>query len=683
MGIEKFNTDIPQTYSTWEQMKNKELLMCKQYINPSTLASNDKYTCLNEGFSSLTGEVMRKEDYVHNNMDPFIKGNITQNTNLENYVVDNERNKIDKLYNNKKETERNSFFRPENNIDVINGSKFESDFFKDRTNESLGSLNNNVFPIDQVRVGPGLNNGYNNTGTGGFHDYNTNIYSLPKKLEDLRSKTNEKEKTFKIDYQAPQHSINKRGIVEVPSKNKPETVYEQNYENWFKTTGAVLKDSERPIENVKATNKQDSHIEYKGGVKLAEGGLGEKDEYSKNTIIVYDNERQTTECKTVMNNPTSIVKSIISPIMDGIKLTKKLYTIDSARELGGNIKGEIDKQTVYDPVNYVNKTTVKETTIHDTQNSNLKGTDESYSALNDIAKTTVKETTIHDTQNTNLKGTDETYSALNDIAKTTVKETTIHDVQISNVKGPVEEGYNTYDDVMKTTVKETTIHDGQISNVKGSVEEGYNTYDDVMKTTVKETVNIQDNLRNIGPTTYQTYVYDPDIVAKTTVKETTITSKNQYGFIGGLLNSLVGGYLNKKVDLNKTNREFTVQEPTRHNVSSIHDHRQANRQSYYEAPQDDTREKILIAAGYTPNPGNMNINLDSSDINMKVDKNVIHTSDYGNIGRIYEDREPNDFFKQSITKENIQNNAYEERLDASIMNSLKTNELNIQINPIK
>ena len=27
--------------------------------------------------------------------------------------------------------------------------------------------------------------------------------------------------------------------------------------------------------------------------------------------------------------------------MDGIKLTKKLYTIDSARELGGNIKGKL------------------------------------------------------------------------------------------------------------------------------------------------------------------------------------------------------------------------------------------------------------------------------------------------------------------------------------------------------
>ena len=58
MGIEKINTDIPQTYNTWEQIKNKELLMSKQYTNLSTLASKDKYTSLDDGFSSLTGEVM-------------------------------------------------------------------------------------------------------------------------------------------------------------------------------------------------------------------------------------------------------------------------------------------------------------------------------------------------------------------------------------------------------------------------------------------------------------------------------------------------------------------------------------------------------------------------------------------------------------------------------------------------
>ena len=73
---------------------------------------------------------------------------------------------------------------------------------------------------------------------------------------------------------------------------------------------------------------------------------------------------------------------------------------------------------------------------------------------NDVTKTTVKETTIHDSENLNLSGHDETYSALNDTAKTTVKETTVHDAQILNLKGTTEESYSKYEDVMKTTVNE-------------------------------------------------------------------------------------------------------------------------------------------------------------------------------------------------------------------------------------
>ena len=40
--------------------------------------------------------------------------------------------------------------------------------------------------------------------------------------------------------------------------------------------------------------------------------------------------------------------------------------------------------------------------------------------------------------------------------------------------------------------------------------------------TEKEYQRRKDNLRNIGLVKYKTYLYDPDLVAKTTVKETTI-----------------------------------------------------------------------------------------------------------------------------------------------------------------
>jgi hypothetical protein len=637
MEIDKY--DI----SNWEKLKNSN---DNFFSKLSNTREDNFFSSLDDGFASLTGK--ENGSFKHNNMEPFYNKN-TQ-PNLNNYVIDPDE-KTHNLYHKRKEQTKETFFSPDSVIENVNGSGFAYETLRNNANRSVLNLNNNVFPIDQIKVGPGLDNGYDTHGIGGFHDFNTNIYAMPKNKDELRSSSYQKEKTFAVDYQAPKMEIGQqRGVVNPPSKNKPERVYEQNSENFFRTTGAILKDSNRPQENIKATHKQDSHIDYSGNAKITNPGASENDNYNKESIFIYDNERKTTECKTVMNNPTSVIKALVAPILDGVKLSKKQYTIDAPRETGGNVSSDVSKATVYDPVNYITKTTVKETTIHDAQNSNLKGNDGTYTALHDDAKTTVKETTVHDAQNSNLKGNDGTYTALHDDAKTTVKETTVHDAQILNLKGTTEESYSKYEDVMKTTVKETTP--------------------------------IVDNIRNIGPTVYKTYVYDPDIVAKTTVKETTIKSKTEYGFIGGLLNRLVGGYFNKDIKLNNTNKEFTVQAQTRGNVSAVYDHRPKRREAYYEAPQDDTRERILIASGHTPNPGNMNINIDASDVNMKVDKNVVHDNNFGHINKIYEEREPNNFYKDSITKETIQDNAYEHRLDSSIMAGLKSNELSIQINPI-
>ena len=638
--------------TNWESIKNRDILLNSNSklfnLNYSNGEQSD-FAEIEESFISLTGEKMNTDNFKHNNMQKFIKSGVTQNVNVDNYIIDNNKD-VNKLYNNKKELE--NFFEPQKGISNINGSNFRSKFIKDRTVNSLSGLNNNVFPIDQIRVGPGIDDGYSNTGSGGFHNYYNNVYAMPKDIDNLRTKTNQKIRTFNNDYKAPKIKTAQRGIVNSFNKNKPEKVFKTNKNNWFKTTGANLKGSKRPIENVKDTNKQYSHIEYSGGIKYIKPGIGNEDQYGKDTIMVYDNERQTTESKTSITNITSIVKAVVAPIVDGIKFSTKEYMVDSARETGGNIKGPVEKPTTYDPINHIAKTTVKETTIHDNENTNLKGPNTGYSASQDIAKTTVKETTIHDNENTNLKGPNTGYSASQDIAKTTVKETTIHDNYNGNLKGEVIETYVPYDDAAKTTVKETS------------------------------STLLKDNFRNIGPVQYKTYVYDPDLVAKTTVKETTIKGKSEYGFLGGILNNLIGGYSNKRIKLNNTNKEFTSQISRNGNISSVQDHRSGFRKQYYNAEQDDTRERILIAAGHTPNPGNMNLNIDSKDVNISVNKNELNPEDFGNIGKIYQNQPSIKSYKKTFTKENYQNNAFENRLDTSIMKSLKSNELNIGINPI-
>lgn len=615
-----------------------------------TLTNNDN-NLTNDTVSSLTGQNVNIENFTHNNMQPFFKGNVTQNIDPNRTTARLDINTgTDKFYKHKKEVD--CFFKPTSGYGNVCSMKNYDDYYKEHIETS--KLKTSVFPIESVKVGPGLNKGYTSYGSGGFQQSDSLDYAKPKTLNELRSKVNQKSNHFEVPFQSPVKGTDQRGVVTPFSKHKPEKSYEQTPEQWIKTTGANLKNTERPEQYVKATSRIDSHIEYTGTADSgAIKGKGTEDDYGKQNIMVYNNERQFTETRTVVSNATSIVKAIVAPVIDALKFTIKEYTIDSARA-GGNIKTQIpEKATLYDPVNHVMKTTVKETTIHDAELNNLTGPDQSYTALEDQAKTTVKETTIHDSELNNLTGPDGTYTALHDQAKTTIKETTIHDAVLNNIKGNDSSYVNT---------------------------------DDNAKTTLRETLPIQDTTRNIGSGTYKVYVYDPDLVIKTTVKETTIKGKSQFGFLGGLLEGLIGAYISTPVELKNTQKQFTSDYSEYGIAGSAEEHRQTSRDAEYNAEIDETREKLLIAAGYTPNAGNMGtIGANKDDISMTTKKqfeNSISSRNVGNISKIYQTT-PMSIDNCSITRPQVLNNAYENRLDSSLLNSLKTNEFDIRINPIR
>ena len=621
------------------------------YASMFQTLSNNENILENSSVSSLSGENISIENFTHNNMQPYFKGKVTQNIDHTRTTSRLDINTgTDKYYKNKKEVD--CFFKPTSGYGNVCSMKNYDEYYKEHIQNS--KLKTSVFPIESVKVGPGLNKGYTSHGSGGFQQSDTLDYAKPKTLGDLRSKINQKSNLFEIPFQSPVKGTDQRGVVTPFSKHKPEKSYEQTPEQWIKTTGANLKNSERPEQYIKATSRIDSHIEYKGAANsVTINGKGEKDDYGKSNIMVYNNERQFTETRTVVSNATSIVKAIVAPVLDALKFTIKEYTIDSARA-GGNIKTQIpEKATLYDPVNHVMRTTVKETTLHDSELNNLTGPDQSYSAIQDQAKTTVKETTIHDSEINNLSGPDGTYSALHDQAKTTIKETTIHDAVVNNIKGN---------------------------------ESSYVNTDDNARTTVRETLPVKDTTRNIGSGTYRVYVYDPDLVVKTTVKETTIKGKSEFGFIGGLLEGLIGGYINTPVELKNTQKQFTSDYNEYGIAGSSGEYRQTSREAEYNAEIDETREKIMMAAGYTPNAGNMGtIGANKDDINMTTKKqfeNSMASRNVGNISKIYQTT-PNSIEDCSITRPQVLSNAYENRLDGSLLNSLKTNEFDIRINPIK
>jgi hypothetical protein len=633
--------------------------------------------------NSLTGKTIDIKDFKHGNMQHFLRKGVTQNTNLDNNIG-LDKNVGYNSYKNKK-TEIEHFFEPEKNISLIRGMENVSDFIKDRTVNT--KLFNNFNPVESIRVGPGLNNGYTSQGTGGFQQADTREFALPKSRDDLRPGNDQRNSTFQIPIQAPPKGITeKRGVTTPVFKNKPETTYAQTPEHWFKGLSYLKKDASRPEENLKATSRIDTHVNYYGSTKDQFNLMNNNDDYGKKAITVYDTDKyELSQKSTPVANLTSIVKSIIAPVTDAVKITLKEFLINTPRDFG-NANPQIPEQlTVYDPTD-IPKTTTKETTLSEAEHRNLTGYDETYSALYDQAKTTTKETTLSEAEHLNLKGNEETYSALYDQARTTTKETTLSEAEHRNLTG-YDETYSGLHDQAKTTIKETTIHDNyNNSHIRGLEAGTYKRTEEKARTTLKQTLLQTDNVRNINNVNYKsTYIYEPSNVARTTIKETIIKpSGSDYGFIGGLINGIFGGYLITNPDAKHTQRETTQNE--RYGIiGSKITYIPMDRKAELNAEIDGTREMILMKAGYIPNGAGKFENTSKDDINMKTKKQIDlqeHTPQTTNINKIYQSG-PLHIENKSITRmANKDNNAYENRLDNVVLSSLLQNENAIKINPI-
>ena len=565
---------------------------------------------------SLSGNDINMNDFKHGNMQHFIRKGVTQN--VEQFGLSkNMGYSSDTKSIRKTEVETSAFFQNKPYYNDPNIDK--TNFLASRTN--LSQLQNNISPIQSILVGPGLNKGYTSEGTGGFQQAETANYIKPKSKEELRPLSNQKSSIYTLPMK-PKNNVEQRGIIMPMNKNKADRSFNQTEDNWFKGQSTIKKEVNRPEENLKDTTaRTNSHINYYGPLKNQDEYINKDDDYGKNNIIIYDNERNLTQIETPVANFSSVIKAIISPITDVLKITMKEYFVDNPRLNGNATPQSPEKATLYDPVTHTMKTTIKETTIHEGNNGNLTGADETYTALYDIAK---------------------------------------------------------------TTTKETTIHEGNGGFIEGK-QSGY-VNSSRARTTLKETLPCGGTVRNINNTSYySTYVYDPSLIAKKTVKETTVgLGGSGYGFIGGFLNSLLGGYLIKDEKAKNTQRQNSLTD-SYGIAGSKTIFTPTDREADYNAEIDGTRELIMMKAGRTPNAGGKFVGVPKEDINMVVNKRQIDLEEserIGNMGLAYEGL-PAPIDKENITKEKYQTNAYNNRLDSSILSSLIDNDNIIKINPIR
>jgi len=141
------------------------------------------------------------------------------------------------------------------------GNANESDFMQSRM--VSGQNMHNVFPVEQVRVGPGANDGYTNLGKGGFQQDQLREYELPKTTDELRTDTRPK-LTFTQDPVPGASQITQPGIQAEVNKNKPDRFVLYGLERANTAVGAQTAPRMYPEQPMKETSRATTSTSYNG-----------------------------------------------------------------------------------------------------------------------------------------------------------------------------------------------------------------------------------------------------------------------------------------------------------------------------------------------------------------------------------------------------------------------------------
>ena len=257
----------------------------------------------------------------------------------------------DQFFHPKKE--RKPLFAPTPDLEYVCGAPAPEDRELERYIPS--GKKSNELPFEKIRVGPGVNKGFTGAPTGGFHDFDQRDYAMPKSTDQLRTSNNPKLQ-YKGRITSGKSNIDTRGMIGEVIKTTPDKFYiNDGVERAFTTTGAYVKDTQRPTVLIKDTNRQSTSAkEYTGvaegvtnkqtehrsmikqstrqnyytdGVRNATAANNWTDnsigDYGKKGLFLPAQERDVTGLRTHVSNVSSIIKAFTAPLMDSLKTTKK------------------------------------------------------------------------------------------------------------------------------------------------------------------------------------------------------------------------------------------------------------------------------------------------------------------------------------------------------------------------
>jgi hypothetical protein len=210
----------------------------------------------------------------HNNMVPFFGANVTQTTysGATDGILDTYTGTGKNTFFHKEEAP--AFFKPEPATGLPWGKQVETDFEQSRMVTSLAVKN--VFPIEPVQVGPGVNDGYTNLPSGGYQQDSIREFALPKTTDEIRV-ANKPKLTYSADPVPGSHFITDMGIQAPVKKNRPDRFQvleakDGSLPHVNTAVGQQVASAIYPNQVMKIQNRESTSVEYETPAQAAAGG---------------------------------------------------------------------------------------------------------------------------------------------------------------------------------------------------------------------------------------------------------------------------------------------------------------------------------------------------------------------------------------------------------------------------
>lgn len=647
----------PQTGIIPNNGFNQSILNNNNSIRPENNVANnnlglDKLNIGEQNYymSGLSGNKIPIENFTHNNMVPFFRGNAanqSMDVNVNRHLLEKHTGSSD---NYRKKGEVKSFYDVTNNNSFVNGMPsftMQSDIMQ---RYIPSQKRQNETPIEKIRVGPGLASGYVAEPSGGLNQSNARDFILPKTVDQLRVASKPKSSGLEGRINAGGLKSGTRGKVGRVVKNRVNTYYRNSPDMYFKTGGAVkgamirnkfyAKPNNRlqsrsyygsmgPADHSKSykvsgyrksrknnyMNQTPRNVDAQGRWVSSENSEKQSiGDYSKSSIENKPNERDITQKRVVISNLTSEVKKIIIPLQDFMKRTRKENFVGNIRP-EGNMKAAMpSKPTIHDP--------------------------------EDIARTTIKETNIHNEHEGFIKGNEkQTIHEPNDVARTTIKETNIHNsAPYINMAPQQPKCLRVYDpdDIPNTTIKETNIHNdhyGFIEAPHGSNPGSYITNNIKMKNTNKQFISDYEYVGNAN-------------------------ADNETG--GGR------GYLSSRYKAKNTNRQFLTNYEYTGNAG-YYNEKPMSYADKYNARLNPNKEEIAVGRAPTQQGPKIAVGEDQFNIrHKKIESDMINIRDPSET-RVYQAPPQSNICGLTNTKPKLPENVQRQRIDQDLLQAFNNN----------